>query len=88
MSDTNAIEKITFNYKDIMVIAAVIISVVTNQLTIGSQVRELSSKIEDSRIHQEQLTQSYRELINLQIKTIELRVDRIEAQLQTQIIKK
>ena len=82
MSDTNGIEKITFNYKDIMVIAAVIISVVTNQLTIGSQVRELSSKIEDSRVHQEQLTQSYRELINLQIKTIELRLDRVE-QLQT-----
>jgi len=82
MSEPTGIEKISFNFKDVILIGTIIISVVTNQLTIGSQVRELATKLEDSVKHQDQLTQSYRELINLQIKTIELRLDRIE-QIQT-----
>jgi len=80
MAEPMRISEFSLSLKDILTIMTIVASAIGSYFTISSQIQQLASKFEDYRTNQEKLYQSEKGLIDLQIRTLELRIERLENQ--------
>lgn len=81
-SNATSISDIKISIKDVLMIVTVITSILGSWFTISSQIRELSTKFEDYRTAQEKNWATEKRIFDIQIKTLELRIERLEKQIQ------
>jgi len=82
MSETN-LDTIRFGIRDLVMIISFVIATVTQILTTGAQVREVSQRLEQTQREQDRMYGSFRELNDLRFRTLELRIEKLEQQLAT-----
>lgn len=80
MQPGTRISEFNLSLKDILTIITILASAMGSYFTISSQITQLASKFEDYRANQEKLYQSEKGLIDLQLRMLELRIERMEQQ--------
>lgn len=79
---TTSITDVRVSIKDVLMIVTVITSILGSWFTISSQIRELSSKFEDYRVNADKQAATERRIFEIQIRTLELRIERLEKTIQ------
>lgn len=80
MNEKTTLSEIKISIKDVLMIVTVITSILGSWFTISSQIRELTTKFEDYRTAQDKNWATEKRIFDIQIKTLELRIERLEKQ--------
>lgn len=86
-TNSNSIDALRFGFKDVITIAALLLTTAGNFFALSSQIRELTGKFEDYRAHQEQMNIQVKQLYDLRFNTLELRLMKLENQAEKSLQK-